>query len=170
MYRWSTYLLLRLRHSVSCTRRQEAECSTWEQQHTADEPACILQTPPLSSHHSQYKLSQCLNQDALYLSNPLRLDPTPPTDPRNHIILSGHARLANQRRGRRVLSKNEKNSDFKLTLCAVKDRGGQRTECSGPTLIQTSSCVQSWKHDVWLCPTSASDHWITSPTVSCSHM
>lgn len=102
MYRWSTYLLLRLHHSVSCTCRQEAECSTWEQQHTADKPACILQTPPLSSHHSQYKLSQCRKQDALYLSNPLRLDPTLPTDPRDQIILSGHARLANQPRGRRV--------------------------------------------------------------------
>lgn len=53
--------LLRLHHSVSCTCRQEAESSTWEQQHTADKPSCRLHpshpiTPSISSPSAVSKM------------------------------------------------------------------------------------------------------------------
>lgn len=71
-----------------CMRHSEEAvtvCTTWEQHHTAHQAMWILQRllhwhlPSPPSHHSQWA-SQCLPA-SLYLSNPLRLDPTPPTAP-----------------------------------------------------------------------------------------
>lgn len=76
-------------HHTLCIYMRHTEeavtvCTTWEQHHTAHEAMWIPQrlpllAPPFLSHHSQWA-SQCLPA-SLYLSNPLRLDPTPPTAP-----------------------------------------------------------------------------------------
>lgn len=124
-----------------------------------------MQTPPLSSHHSQYKLSQCRKQDALYLSNPLSLDPTLPTDPRNQIILSEHARLANQPRGWRVARLEKQHTASSVGHKDADTAANASTLTAAPSTLELPQVELPQVEHRWSTGEAQVEHRCSSPNV-----